>query len=236
MYYFLLVVWDRFITWGWEATPNTLGKIMPVAMSRLPLQTKKQYKQKEKILLATGIPELNDYGAGWNYDRYVYEQKEFISNLSDMQRKKLVIRLRISDRDKSGGLVTWCIEKYPEIKYENMNEIPFTDSLMESEFLVCDYYGTPHIEALMMGKPFVMFEGAHINVHNPAAREYLSKMESVGIYKKSGKEMALEISKHEKIDEWLSCKEIKDITIEYLNKMTGADKDIIDIWTEEFVC
>lgn len=227
--------WDRFLTWGWKNQEPTFNCIYPVAMSRFPIKAKKNYQVKNKILMVTCMPELCDSGAGWNFDSYISEQKKFIEGLSSDLRKQLVLRLRVSDKRMSGGLVDWCKKHYPEIRYENMNEIAFVDSVMESKLLVCDYYGTPHLEAMMLGKPVVMFEGAHVNIHNFAIKKYLRDMEKEGIYKKNGSTLAAEISKHEDLNNWLKGENIKKIIEEYLKEMTSVDKDIVGEWVKEFL-
>lgn len=227
-------VWDRFLTWGWEYTGNFYNNIYPVAMSRLPGDSCENNTQRNKLLLVTNIPELCDIGEGCDYSRYVTHQKEFISRLSDVMRRQLVIRVRSTEKKLSGGLVAWCKMYYPEVTFEDMKSISFTQSLLESKLLICDYFGSSHLEALFLNREFVMFDGTSVIVHNPSIVNWLKKMEAVGIYKKEAIDMADQISLGDEFLKKLKSKEVKEIFNGYLNEMTNQRKGIMKRWCEEF--
>ena len=142
--------------------------------------------------------------------------------------------MRDSDINKTGGLIPWCKAKYPMIKIENASEIKFTESLMESELLICDYYGSSHLEALMLEKPFVMFEGVKIIGINPDIKEFLHSFEEFGVYKKTGKELAEQIVNHKDYNVWLSDNNLQKCYSEYLNRLTSANQNLVELWAEEF--
>ena len=174
-----------------------------------------------------------DGGCGEIFDNYIIQQKAFISNLTKELRTKLVIRM--DERDELTDLRKWCKKKYPEVHFESIGDMTFTASALESELIVCDYYGSPHIEALMLGKPFVMFSGGNILVKNESINRYLIEMKKVGVYAENGKTMATEILRHKDFREWLSSENITKILEAYKLEMTGADKNIINTWYKELI-
>lgn len=226
-------IWDRFLTWGWKSDHIPYGNLRPVAISRCPKPAPAGIQSKGKILFAVNAPELNEMGRGWLYSKYTIHQMQFIDNLSDKDRHKLVIRTP-AGRELS-DLRNQCEKKYPYIKFEYIQEKTFAESLAESDLLVCDYYGSPHIEALLLGYPFVMFEGAEIIIHNPKLNPFFTRMSELGIYFKSGRDLAKEISKQNDWKEWLNRTEVKELFDVYKKAMTNCDKNINDLWYREFI-
>lgn len=227
-------LYDRFCTWGWKPVGIPYRSIRNVAISRIPQKADRSGAlKKDKILLACNNPELSIGGTGWSYLKYTKRQKEFIDNLSDECKKQLVIRTDIT-RSQS-DLKIWCKKKYPYIKFESRFEISFTDSVKESKLLVCDYYGSPHIEALMLGCPFVIYNAAQLISPNIGLQSILDRMDRLGIYCEDGIEMAKVISERIcDIDAWMEQDEVKEVLRDYKHEVTGADQDIIKLWCSEF--
>lgn len=226
---------DSFITWGWQSSDLHLRNIKPVAMNRLPIRLSRTPCQKtDKILFASCKSlMLTTYGTGYRFGRYVKNQKRFIDALPERLRKRLVIRTDIPESDSD--LKMWCLKKYPYIKFESLIDKSFSDSLLESSLLICDYYGSPHMEALMLGKPFVMFNSTDMVKVNDPCLLYFEKMKGFGIYHNDAQEMAKEIGKHEDFDAWLLDDGVQHLFEEYKNEMTGANKDIRQAWYRELL-
>lgn len=228
-------VWDRFASWGLSLEDSVFSNITRVGMSRLPLKPSSTFGVTKKILMIANMPEVSDSGDGCRYDNYVNEQKLFIENLTDSERENLVIRVITMDDNKTGGLVNWCKRNYPMIKFEDFHQIRFSESLAQSALLVCDYYGSSHLEALMLGRPFTMFEGAKIIGLNSRTKEFLDKFDGFGVYKKTGKELAKEIVAHKNYSEWLYSNELQLLYKKYLNELTRANEDLTELWAKEFI-
>ncbi len=227
-------IWDGFIAWGNVFGGNT-DKVQVVAMSRIPLHNSSCNNIiHNKILWTVGIPEKCDSGYGWNWSNYTKEQKQFIENLTDKERERLCIRYRVSDVSMTGGLVEWCEANYPMIRFECLEDISFVDSLLESDFLICDYFSSSHLEALMVGKPFIMFEGAKIVEYTESAKKYINEFNKFGVFQKTGKELAEQFVIHEDTDKWLYNDELQKLYNDYLYTMTNTQKNLIDEWTKEF--
>ena len=226
--------WDEFVTWGW--TDKKLNYLIrPAAISRVPIKpVTDNGLKKNKILLVTNVPETTNYGSGWLYNDYILEQKEFISKLSQRDRKDLVIRMRAGDIRLCDTLIKWCNEKYPEVKFELASSIPFPVSVMKSRVVVCDYYSSAHLETIMCGKPFLIFEGAKNLYWNDSIYEYIKRLKQKKIICEHGSELAEELSLHEDINEWLGTSDVKRLYEEYLHALTNCNKDIYEIWTNEF--
>lgn len=229
-------MFDRFLTWGWKPVGinKSVCEIRPVAMSRLPMNKDGlNVKIKNKILLSTGYPMQSDGGCGMTFGNYIKEEKEFIDELDEEYRRKLVIRTSVNS--ELSDLYLWCRKKYPYIQFESLGDKSFTESLLESELLVCDYYGSPHIEALMLDRPFVMFSGQNITVENPGAKSLMDELKEIGLYSTSGRAMARTICKHKDIRKWLEGDKITDVLERYKNEMTGVNRGIVDSWEKEFL-
>lgn len=224
--------WDGFITWGWENSDPKFNNIRPVTMSRLPVAPKKKIKKRKKILMTINAPELDRSGRGWTYSNYVDNEMKFISTLSKKERHKLVIRTPADEI--LSDLENQCKKKYPEVRFEYIWEKSFVDSVMESEMLVSDYYGSSHLEALFLGCPFVMFDACQIINENPSIISYLNDFKKYGIYNKSPEEMAKTISGHKNYESWLGTPEIKHLMNSYLRTMANPRK-IKQMWIDEMM-
>lgn len=227
---------DRFLTWGWTFDMKYHAVIRPVAMSRLPQKNRyaPRPRKKKKILIASSRDLLlGTYDFGFSYGRYIKNQKRFIDALPNKIRRHLVVRINMFD--DTSDLRMWCQKKYPYIKFELLNDKTFSESLAESELLICDYYGSPHMEALILDHPFVMFDGIDNIKPNPACVPFLEKMKNLGIYREDAAELAEELANHENFSEWLNSKEIKTLLTEYKNYMTNADKDVKELWYNELM-
>lgn len=227
-------LYDRFCTWGWEPCNLPFNNIRKVAMSRIPQKPiGGEIPKKNKILMACNFPELSIGGTSCSYLRYTSRQKEFIDNLSEDCRRQLVIRTDITQ--SQSDLKIWCKKKYPYIRFESRFEIPFIESVKESKILVCDYCGSPNVEALMLNCPFVMFNAAQLISPNIGLSEILNEMNILGIYCDDGTEMAKILSKKiNVVDEWMNQDEVKQVLRKYKHEVTAADQDIIKLWCEEF--
>lgn len=225
---------DRFITWGWTTNDKFFADIKPATMTRQPVISRNKVKKKDKILLLMcQLTILATASIGYYFGNYSKRQKEFISALSDAVRKKLVIRMQESYL--LTDIKIWCEKNYPDIKFEDLNDISFSDSVLESELVITDYYGSAPIEALILGVPFVMYNGLHVVRFTPGYVQFLERMEKLGIYAKDGKTMAEMINCHLDYDEWLSSQEIVDFFNDYKHSMTNLDKDVVNVWYDEFI-
>ncbi|MBE6094934.1 MAG: hypothetical protein E7199_05610 [Schwartzia succinivorans] len=223
---------DRFVTWGWTTNDKFFADIKPAAMTRQPVISINKVKKRDKILLLMcQITILTP--VGYYFGNYSQRQKEFISALSDEVRKKLVIRMQ--EAYTVTDIKIWCEKNYPDVKFEDLNDISFSDSVLESELVIADYYGSAPIEALLLGVPFVMYNGLHVVRFTPGYVQFLERMEKLGIYAKDGRTMAKMINSHSNYDEWLSSPEIVDFFNDYKNSMTNLDKDVVNVWYDEFI-
>ena len=231
---------DRFLTWGWQPEQVPAGTIRAVAMSRLPLisnglSRKITKTEKDRILLVTSAIELCECGRGWDYQNYTERQMRFIDSLSEANRKKMVIRT--VHPKEAMDLYDKCKKKYPYIQFEHYWEKPFSVSLAESDLRVCDYYGSSHLEALFLNRPFLMFNGVQIAVPNHGIQKYLDEFERLGIYVNDGEVLAEHINSHTDWDAWLNNPKCKSLFDSYLHEMAGAttEQEATNLWYQEFM-
>lgn len=228
--------WDYFLTWGWKPTNEPCNHIYPVAMSRLPKKNNANVKNtnvNDRILMVCNAPEICELGRGFICDNYTNRQMRFIDNLNNSNRHKLVIRTR-SGKEVS-DLENRCKKKYPYVKFESYLDCSIEDSILNSIVVVCDYFGSSHVEALVLGKPFLMFDGIENVCPNPSLKDVIDMMDENGIYKRDGEDVAKMINEHDDLNAWLKSEKIKKIYDVYKKDMIGLDKDPVKCWYEELI-
>lgn len=232
-----LVHGDVFCTWGWDADEDIIDKynceVKKVAMSRLPKRPENNnIQRKGKILLAVNMLSKGEHGEGWNYSNYISRQIQFISKLSYIVRCKLVIRIDTNEKYNM-ILAKHCKENFPEVRIESRYEKSFSDSLSESELLICDYYGSPHIEAQMLGRKWMMFEASTSYLNMNCLDEFIDKFKKAGIYYEEPEDLAKMLNETRDIEQYLE--KYQGLYDEYLSMFANNDEDIYEKWYAEFV-
>lgn len=225
---------DVFCTWGWEADnfEELNCKIKRVSMIRLPkMVNRENCDKKEKILYAINFLMKGDL-AGGNYSNYLSNQMDFIDALNEKTRRKLALRVDPNETYNT-ILVNECKKKYPYIQIESRYDISFSESLKESKLLICDYYGSPMLEALMLGEKFMMFEGAEIQESHACLQKYLTEFEKAGIYYKDGKQIAQALNTIEDYDVFLQPNQ--QIFDSFLKEFANPGDDVYEQWYNEFI-
>lgn len=227
---------DRFINWGWEPVDLPFQNIRRVSMSRLPRRENVSAgflpTRKDKILLV-----VDEQAMLWHFDGvktggYLDELKAFVSGLTDENRKKLTVRLRWGFELQA--FRSWCHAHYPMVQFESMRvDGVLSKSLLKHELVVCSTtYMSAHIEALILGKPTVMFEGTKA-IPNPCLIPHYNAMRECGLLCGSGAEMAETINKHKNFSEWTADEKTARIISEYMNEVAGVEKNTADVWYTE---
>lgn len=234
---------DEFLTWGWcrEQFSYLKAEIRPVAITRFPNRLAGNPPKELRILMTCNYAMKSEEGHGWYFGNYLENQMEFLDNISENLRRRLTLRIDPHD-PVNMELVKRARKKYPFIKYEDRYEVNFYDSANRSSFIVCDYYSSTHVESLLMGRPFVMFNASEILALNPCWGMEMEKLKQHNIYADTGKEMADILNRQEKLQEWLYTEDKKKIYRNYLRACIGteksisegAGKDIESKWFSEF--
>lgn len=226
---------DFFLNWGWNPQELPFDNIIPVAVNRMPVEHEKEggkLKNKKRFLMLGYTIVLSSIANGCDFSEYTHRQKNFIVNLPSAIRDNLVIRMKV-DSDKS-DLFMWCKSNYPRIRFEDIGSKPFAQSISESQLVICDHLSSAHLEALLLGKPIVVFEAMEIIKHNPVIIPYLKEMNKLGLYYQDGLDLAAELSKHEDYEVWLDRPEVKDFFQRYLRDTTGPE-DRLEAWYHELI-
>ncbi len=218
---------DRFFTWGWNWGQFDYldAEICPAAIIRFPQKPEKQIPIKDKILVACNYGQFSDGGGGFYFGEYVHRQMEFLDALTKDVRKTVVLRVDPRD-DINLELIRRCRKKYPYVRIENRYEVPYLESMMESRFVVCDYFGSTHLEAMICGKPFVMYQAADITACTKGLKKFQKEFKACGIYADTPKEMAAQLNMHAENDDWLKTSQVKEICRRYQKEFIGVEKDL----------
>lgn len=227
---------DKFLTWGWEGLSYDWlhAKVLPVAIVRQPVPASLTNKEiKEKILYTAQISFLNDFGCG-DTGNYFARVMQFFETLDESVRRQVYIRYDHND-DLNQELVRRCMKRFPEIHYEKRSEMSFTDSVLESKFLISEYYGSTHIEALCLGKPFVMFDALKLSVKSPYFVKHTQPLRDAGVYCEDGLQLAKVLNQKKGDIDWLCTDSIKAIYSEYLEAFTRMNQNVEKIWTDEIL-
>lgn len=228
---------DNFLSWGWEGLHYDWlrAKVKPVAIVRQPVRaTTVKATIKNKILYTPNTGEISDYGQGIVIGDYIGNSLQFIGALDKEIRCQIYIRHDPGD-DFNKEFVRRCKEEYPEVNYESRYDKSFTDSALESKYIIADYYGSTHIEALCLGKAFVMFDAVKFSTKNPYFEKHIKSLRDVGIYLEDGLELA-KILNHQKDDmSWMYSKDIILICDEYLKAFTRMNQNVEKIWIDEIM-
>lgn len=228
---------DYFLTWGWEGLRYDWlhAKVKPVAIVRQPVKaTAVEVAVKEKILYTPNIGTVSDYGQGDEMGDYTGNSLRFIEALDVDIRRQLYIRYNSND-DFNNELVKRCKERFPEIHYETRSEKSFTDSVLESKYLISDYYGSTHIEALCLNKAFVMFDANRLMFCGAYFEEHVKPLRDAGVYLEDGLELAHILNQRKNDTSWLYTDEIQKIYHQYMEAFTRLNQDVEKIWADEIM-
>jgi hypothetical protein len=91
------------------------------------------------------------------------------------------------------------------------------------------------MEAMVLGKPFLMYEGEILVDKNDDVADFLERFSKAGIYYKSIPEIAEVLNNPEKLETILSNPNTQELYRDYMKTFAGADKDLEDSWYEEFL-
>ncbi len=230
------LVFDKILTWGWKTGRKIYGcDIDSFSINRTILSENMSYDSKsDRILYATNQIESYEVGRGLICDNYEKRHFELIDELNEDEKKHLIVRLFTDDINSS--IMHKYICEYKNIKLENVREIKFYDSLSRSKLLICDSYGSTHIESMILNHPVMFFNGIDMPIKNEQVEDLLDELKKVYIYADSPKELMDNYRKIDNIKQWWDSSIVQETVKRYLDVCAnGYNKDLKKIWISEFL-
>lgn len=230
------LIFDDFLTWGWkEDEKKSNCNIKPFYINRIvhPLNMD-CFKSSTRILYATNPIEKYEIGRGLICDNYEKKHFQFINELDEFEKTQIVVRLFADDINST--IMHKYTQSYKNIKLENVREIKFYDSLACSKILICDSFGSTHIESMIWNHPVMFFNGIEMPIKNRQVEELLNELKEVYIYADSPKELIDNYRKIENIDDWWNSNSVQNAIKKYLHICAnGYDEDLKNIWINELL-
>jgi len=159
---------DFFLTNGWKVKKKN---IISAGSYFFPNELKKTiYNNKKKILFISG-PTLkrppytcsaHDSHDETNRNTFVKVTKDFFNNLDNEILSNMKIRLHPNKLNRHDSYKKMFKSKAQKVKIINHSKETFNHSLLNSDFVVNNYLGTPYLQSLCMNKPTLI-------IYNPKA-------------------------------------------------------------------
>ena len=229
------LLFNKILTWGWKATNNEYNcNINNFHISRTVPAIRMPYDyDSTRILYASNGIEYYECGRGYICDNYVTRHFQLIDAMNEFEKKQIVVRLFVDDI--SNPIVHKYICSYKNIKLENVLERKFVDSLLCSKILICDSYGSTHIESMILNHPVIFFNGIDMPIKNEQVEYLLEDLKKVYIYADSPEELLSNYRKIENIEQWWNSDAVQTTVRRYLDVCAnGYNKDLKRIWIDEF--
>lgn len=225
------VGFDSYLTWGWSESRYINS--MPKCIIRVPQQTESiDYKEKKGRILFVCLPERATY-AYWEANIVNREENlyKFFDNLDSSTRKKIVVRVKYSIE---ADFCKKLLKRYPELTIETQAEVPIYESVLKSELVINEYYGSSSAEAMIYGCPTVIFEVTPCTICNDEIKKQLNLLLDAGIYYAGdmGDKLAEFINITNDFSEWWKNKQ--PIVNTYLENAVGDYQQLEKIWEDEF--
>ena len=231
MSYFERQMYDEFLSWGWESN-SRYKRARPICAVRFPEQKGKISKRKHnRILYASNTTERFECGRGANYASYDHKHFDFYKYLNSEKLKHVVCRLVFSSY--INPIPKGYLHEYKRIKFEDISECSFADSACRSEVVVCDSYGSTHVEAMILDCPTVFFDGIDFFIRNKQVSDALEELKKVDIFAKDAKAAAMIINNIDDYEFWWNEPERKRAVSKYLSLVAKDYINAAEIWAKE---
>jgi len=234
---------DYFLGWGGACEKKKNNIKLPVLynINSQINKIKDNYNTKSNKILFMGASIKRYFGGysqsylnGGNSFLYYNAQFQFLKNLSNETRKKIILRLRHNKRDPRGYID--CLKKnFNDLKSEDISTSAASRLAdHDIKIVVVDHCSTPWLEALQANKPLILFwDKAENSIHH----RYLPLMNMMKKYKiyfdcpiAAAKRLE-EIYKKD-IKWWYKEKKIQNLRIKILKSFFYSQNKPIKKWND----
>jgi putative transferase (TIGR04331 family) len=176
-------IYNTFYTWGWKSDsyentkPLVAAKLNTIKREIRPKKGGRLLLVENAITRYSFIPEMLCTSSS-GFLAYLNEQYRFVSALSKINQKLLLVRLYIHDYQLSQKN-RW-ISKFPEIECSHANE-SIINQLNKSSLCICTYNATTYLETFVANFPTVLFWNPKHWQTRASATPYFDKLRKVGI-------------------------------------------------------
>lgn len=166
------------------------------------------------------------------FERYLFDMDRFLGLASDTLKKKLLVRTHWEE-------MGWEIRKRiqiacPEIKFDSWDK-SFYESISESSLLVCDHLSTTYAEALMVGKPFILFFDLEAGGVLEDATPLFAQLEKVGIYHQTPGSAIEHLSRiAEDVNGWWQASDVQSVVAWAQKNIANYTPDVYSVWKKNF--
>lgn len=175
-----LEILDNYYTWGWSSTIKMV-KPMPINKLSSRFSFNKNMGAKDVLYGLTCLPRFdNNYFIllPSEFEKYLNDQKVFISSLSEEAKNYLFVRPHHED-------LGWNIkgklrENFSQLKFDDWGT-SFLERLHSCKLYICDHLSTTHIESLALNKPTILFWRPGYFPYSETAVSYYQTLKDVGI-------------------------------------------------------
>lgn len=224
----------KYYSWGWEDRSKSSIRPMPVTKyiwcKRLGADN-----HKNGVLLATlAFPRYfyryNNF-SNMDFQAYLKGQLRFVSHLSLEQKAQTRIRLFNDDYG-------WdCRERWddfdPQVQLEDWST-KFFDSMKNCRLHVSDHLSSTFVDALVVGKPTILFWDPGIFKVRTGAEAYLDDLRRAGILYDTPEKAAAAVDQvYDDVESWWNEAQRQTVITKFCHRFARTSPTALKDWAEE---
>ncbi|WP_415284850.1 hypothetical protein [Candidatus Pelagibacter sp. Uisw_130] len=185
------------------------------------------YNNKKKILFISGPTHkrtpytcsAHDSHDETNRNAFVKVTKDFFNNLDNEILSNMKIRLHPNKLNRHDSYKKMFKSKAKKVKIINHSKETFNHNLLNSDFVVNNYLGTPHLQSLCMNKPTLIIYNPKAYFLNSDNRNFYDDLFKANIMHKDPIQAAKFIKKIWKDpDRWWQSKRTQSLRKRFLDR------------------
>jgi len=227
---------DKYFIWGGSIRKKVSVKYLPnPKISNLMYKRRKGDNSHRYLFVGTNYPRylyrFFSVPAGGILDEYVEWRNIFLENLSQKNRKNILIRLYHHDYEQCQK--DKIIKKFPDICFDNHKD-HFLDRLEKSQITIIDHPVTTMLESLARNRPTILFWNPNYWEVREEAKPFFEGLADAGIWYKDPQSAAQALNKisNDPLSWWHDSK-TQSAKKKFINKFALGQQNWTKIWVAE---